>query len=797
MALHRGPATVAKTKIPGGAALTLPPPLQSAAAKDFSKPADFRMKIQGGVLENLGIRMYTKLGKVLVEFAANAYDSDAPMVDIVFDIAAISKAREVVRASALARLAKERKAEVLAPGSRRPRRKAHVIIDPLPTNITIVIKDTGHGMTAQEMAARFLPLNRNRWRETTGGEENDFYSEAGKRLVMGRKGIGKLSAFGVADRMVVRSKRDGQPFWTEIDLHSTTLMVTENIANVVIPHQYVDADKADITKHGTIITLSGLRCDSMNFSAEELTEILNETFYPIKPAEFDIRINGQPIPKTQPSLEFWYPPEIQKNEMAEDVVKDNDWGEISFRYRVQFRDKSLPADKRGAYIYSKNRLAMEPSLLGLHTGMHNFMAHQYMECIVESDDLDNLNIDVIGTNRSSIIQNSDLIRHFLDRITAIMKNAVKAQSAFRDEKADEEIETAPAAEELRRILSTIAPSQRRSAQSLARVFVSRFGAGSDEFKFLTPLIIGTANAGEILIDLIKVSNSAESVAEIAPKLIELREIERSDSIKLFQGRRNGIHGLQRIVANSVNNWGTGPHEEEELHALLKKSPWLIRADLNGYIASNVGMTRLLNRLAKELSIDKFADPAEVNPTIGKSDSADEAELKRTKRPDLVALLDNGDHPSRVFVVELKAPTLALRIEHLQQLKTYMRRVREFLDVTYAGSTENIVVEGALIGTMPKADTKSDAQRDLLEEIKNRGPNTDWEVIGLTEALRRTERVHSEMLEALKLDETSEDKALVASPSPEPAAIAPPEPKSMLLIEDGTTNLVSAPETQDK
>ena len=102
------------------------------------------------------------------------------------------------------------------------------------------------------------------------------------------------------------------------------------------------------------------------------------------------------------------------------------------------------------------------------------MAHQYMECIVESDDIDNLNIDVIGTNRSSIIQNSDLVKTLLDRITEIMKDAVNAQSSFRDDQADNEISTAPQAEELRRILGTIAPGQRRNARLLARTFVSCF-----------------------------------------------------------------------------------------------------------------------------------------------------------------------------------------------------------------------------------------------------------------------------------------------------------------------------------
>lgn len=731
--------------------------------------------------------MYTKLGKVLVEFAANTYDSDSPFVDIVFDLAAIGKAREEIRSAALKRLAEERKAEGKTTNSRRPKRKAHVIVDPLPNEFTIVIRDNGHGMTAQEMAAHFLPLNRNRRRDSTGGEENDFYSEAGKRLVMGRKGIGKLSAFGVASRMVVRSKRADQKFWTELDLQSATLMVTENIANVPIPHSYVEAQKSEIPQHGTVITLSGLRCDSMNFTVEEIEDVLNQTFYPIKPAEFDIRINGNAVVKPQPALEFWYPPDMPKDQMAEDVVKDENWGEISFKYRVQFRAKSLPADKRGVYIYSKNRLAMEPTLLGLNTGMHNFMAHQYMECIVESDEIDNLNIDVIGTNRSSIIQNSDLMKAFFDRITKIMRDAVNAHSAFREAKADDEIKTAPQAEELRRILGTIAPTQRRNAQSLARVFVSRFGAESDEFKYLTPLIVGTANAGEILIDLIKASNSAESVADIAPKLIELREIERSDAIKLFQGRRNGIHGLQRIVAKSVESWGKGPHQEDELHRLLKASPWLIRPDLSGYIASNEGLTLVLSRLAKELGIDRFADPNEVNPPASKGDDDDDKEIKRTKRPDLVALLGDGDHPGRVFVVELKAPTLPLRVEHLQQLRTYMRKVREHFDVAYAGSPAKIVVEGALIGTMPKADTKSDPQRDLLEEIAKRGSYTDWEVIGLTEALRRTERVHSDMLEVLKREEVDDLPGEEQKPEIEPLA------KSLKIALQGEENYSTSSE----
>lgn len=59
------------------------------SVRDFDQLEAFSLQIQGGVLENLGIKMYTNVGKVLVEFAANAFEAESPFVDIQFDIAAI------------------------------------------------------------------------------------------------------------------------------------------------------------------------------------------------------------------------------------------------------------------------------------------------------------------------------------------------------------------------------------------------------------------------------------------------------------------------------------------------------------------------------------------------------------------------------------------------------------------------------------------------------------------------------------------------------------------------------------
>ena len=88
------------------------------------------MQIQGGMLEALGINMYTSIGKCLVEFIANAYDSDAPTVDVAIPYDRIATSRKAARAAA--------KTAAAAAGEDG----FNVLIAPLPDDVEIVIADT-------------------------------------------------------------------------------------------------------------------------------------------------------------------------------------------------------------------------------------------------------------------------------------------------------------------------------------------------------------------------------------------------------------------------------------------------------------------------------------------------------------------------------------------------------------------------------------------------------------------------------------------------------------------------------
>ena len=103
----------------------------------------YQMTVDLNVLNHLGINLYSNIPAVLAEVVANAWDADA----------------ETVR----------------------------VDISEDPASITI--SDDGHGMSRNEINARFLKVGYRR-REHAGP-----VTPKHGRLVMGRKGIGKLSLF--------------------------------------------------------------------------------------------------------------------------------------------------------------------------------------------------------------------------------------------------------------------------------------------------------------------------------------------------------------------------------------------------------------------------------------------------------------------------------------------------------------------------------------------------------------------------------------------------------------------------
>jgi hypothetical protein len=719
---------------------------------DATRPVDFPMQIQGGMLEALGINMYTSIGKCLVEFIANAYDSDASSVTIKIPVDAIRAARMAARAAA--------RAEVAA-GSRD---KFTLLLLPLPEEIVIEISDNGHGMSPRDVEHKYLPINRKR-RDDGRGRETQPLSEGGSRFVMGRKGLGKLAGFGAAELIEITTKRKGETFATTFTMDFALLKMAPSLGEVKIPARYDDGLPAH--EQGTTVCLSRIKCDAVKQQIETIIETIADAFYGITPDEFRIRVdtsyhgtpNVRDVVAREVLYEYTYAPNPQANGFARGTLSIEDVGDVHFDYQVRFRARekdearphaafgSLPAARRGARIYCNNRLAAGPSLFGLGTGMHNFHATSYLECVILADELDRSAVDFVNTNRTQLREDNDVVQTLLENVTNVMHSAVAAHAVFREHDAETKL-----AREIRRrpelrAIEMLPGRQKRAARSILRTLAVTHGYESIEFGELAPLLVQSMNAGDVLIKLIELGSDPGSIERIAHHLAELGEIERQDVLKLYRGRRNGINALRNLIEQGEAQWGKGKRSEKDLHDLLKEQPWLIKPEYSQYLSSDQNLSIVASKLAKILAVDEFFPPQ----AEGKDDDT---------RPDLVFVLADSVSPHIISIVELKSPNMSLNIEHLNQLRRYMRQIEEWVRAEYSRA---VTIQGYLIGAAPPPDTSAQAARDLLYAIEKRGQTEQWEVLGLEQLIDRAWRVH---VEAINLLEKAEEEyaALEAAPA---------------------------------
>lgn len=700
-----------------------------------ARPHTMDMTFQRGMLKTLGINLYANIGKVLVEFIANAYDSDATKIDITLPAERIAEARKQLSD---ARKAKAAAAAATSEGA-EPATKLSFdsLLATLPEDIEVIISDDGHGMNWEEVKDKFLPLNRQRRVDSKGRETN--LKSPGGRYVMGRKGVGKLAGFGAAEKVVLRTKRAGDTYATVITMTDSNLEHEQAQTQIEIPVSYEDG--LPIEEKGTKIVLSRLKADAFKSSAKTISDGIASAFFAIRPEEFRIRMNDVTIAHPIPDYEFVFPEtltleKIKAGEMQNDEFAVAEIGIISFRYYIAFRKRSehLPAGKRGARIYCNNRLAAGPTLFNLGTGMHSFHSADYMECIVEANELDRGSVDLISTSRTQLQEGNEIFEALQDKIGSLMRVAIAKHGAFRERIANAEIDSDPKGQIIKRSVEQLPTKTRRAATRLLTTIAAQYGVGTEAFEELAPIIMNSVNATEVLAKLVTSGTKPETVTSILSQLRDLSEIELRDVLKLYRGRRGGISKIQALQKTGHELWKK-KGLEKDLHQLLKDNPWLIRPEFSTYVTSDEKINTVASKLAKHIEVDNFS------PII------DGEELNIT-RPDLVFLMsDRGSEgPFVIKVIELKSPTIPLTIEHYRQLEDYILTIERWCQ---SELKRTIAVHGYLIGEMPADNTTVKDELALQSKFQKSGPDSQIRVVGLTQLINDAWNVHVDAINAIQ------------------------------------------------
>ena len=165
-----------------------------------------KLKIDLNVLNHLGLNLYSNVPAVLAELIANAWDADASQVKVSIETQGEDK--------------------------------------------KIIIQDNGCGMDNEDLDEKFLTVGYER-RQSTGDRTPK------QRLVMGRKGIGKLSAFSIAQKIqVITKKETSQILAIELEVDK----IREAIKKQKDYHPLsITPEETDLGVSGTKFILSNLK----------------------------------------------------------------------------------------------------------------------------------------------------------------------------------------------------------------------------------------------------------------------------------------------------------------------------------------------------------------------------------------------------------------------------------------------------------------------------------------------------------------------------------------------------------
>lgn len=322
------------------------------------------MSFDPNTIDHLGIKMYSHLPNALAELIANAYDADATQVAInLYDHEGIKR---------------------------------------------IEVLDNGTGMNFEEINSKFLRIGRPR------RNEEDEETSSGRK-VTGKKGLGKLALFGLANQIQVSTTSKGTATKTEFILNWEQLKATP--AGESYEPVFKEPPTAEDT-HGTTIVLEQLNRSSQ-FNVQGLAVSLSKLF-DLFDDEFQctIRLNDEEpiivnseLRYTSLDDEFYW--DLPDFTIAAGIEYEN-LREVTGK--ILSTEKPLQPGLRGISLFARGRLVNAAEFYGRPESSHVF---SYLTGWLNVDFIDDLDQDVISTNRQALNWDhpvTEKLRGFLDTL---------------------------------------------------------------------------------------------------------------------------------------------------------------------------------------------------------------------------------------------------------------------------------------------------------------------------------------------------------------------------------------------
>ena len=576
----------------------------------------YEMTIGLNVLEHLGINLYSNVAAVLTEAVANSWDADAAIVDIEID----------------------------------------------SDNKWISITDDGIGMTINDMNKRYLTVG---YRRRTDKYPYAIVTASG-RPVMGRKGLGKLSLFSIANQIELRTVHNGDAHGCRMTTAAIRVAADSNKRYHPIP---IPPGQIDLLK-GTQIQLSEIRRDRLATTATALRKRLALRFSVIGESHgFIVRINGDPITiadrdNLSKAQFLWLLGDSGLQSSAIDRVskharlstRDDAWEEnwevrgwIATAHKPKDLDIQDVGNLNSIVLLARGRLIHENILEKLNDGR---WYTKYLTGQLEVDFLDLNDADDIATSDRQRLQEYD--PRYSSLISFLWATLAKVERQWNEWRPSKELEkTIAEIPAVAQWLDTLGRGHRPSAELL----IGKIRAlPLDDEEHRKELY----RHGILAFERLRIFGLSSDLAEHLQDPVELlRILGDSDSLEaslyldIVRSRLSALKAMQKLIDDEAR--------ERVLHEYLFDHLWILDPAWERATRSESMEHRLVQKKV-------FGDGEEKSRLLGRVDIKYRTtagkhiiiELKRANRKiNLVDLEEQG----RRYVDGLRAVLLDMNVRH--------------------------------------------------------------------------------------------------------------------------------------
>lgn len=594
---------------------------------DATQPDDLAMRFDLNVLKHLGLKMYTRLPAVVSEYVANAWDAWATEVWITVP-----------------------QDEKMSP------------------TYEISIKDNGRGMTKREVNEEFLVVGRDRRK----AEDKDYAEKDGdRRLVMGRKGIGKLAGFGIADLVKIRTVKNGQFIEFELDYGEMQNEAERGDDATTTYHpRIIDEGETD-EESGTEVTLAHLEREQRPREKYVRQRIARR--FSVIGDDFRIWVNNTEVTGDERNLKD----SCEFIREYEDVpITDAEGYTVSGW--IGTLPKPTPNEVQGGVaVMARGKTVQKPITFGVaEGGTRGQMALQYLVGEIHAEFLDEEE-DLIATHRTEVLWDKPLATKLRDFIESEIKEIC---SEWPEKRRTEKMEDLREEEPYERYIKPLDDRERDLADKFLGDLAEKGDYDDDTLGDMASYVSSGVQQKSFRNLLREIEESSISNTDKIVELFDQYEVlDAMNSLRIVRGRFYAIQKFEELIDR-------GDSDIVDLHGFVSDNPWLI-----------------------DPRWDYLDEELEIREEIKKNFKVDDANR--------VGFVSLGDADT-IRLVDIREPGHIIDKEDLDQFKDYIDYLRSIKDMEPINRRD---VEGYIIakGTEEGRQVSSEIRRMKMDDMRVR------------------------------------------------------------------------------